>query len=95
MYDDGGAAGWPDWLKLDLNPGLELLAGGRAGRFVPGGGGCDMMNNPVISLTFCMGFSQLWRRKNNVPLSNLELKVPTGEQFFCLAMVFENANLLF
>lgn len=50
MYD-GGAADWPDGLKLDLNPGLELLAGGRAGRFVPGGGGCDMMNNPVISLT--------------------------------------------
>lgn len=40
---------WPDELKLDLNPGLELLAGGRAGRFVPGGGGCDMMNKAVIS----------------------------------------------
>lgn len=78
---DGGAADWPDELKLDLNPGLELLAGGRAGRFVPGGGGCDMMNKPVISFDFVWDSRSCGREKKNVPLSSFELKVSAVKQF--------------
>jgi hypothetical protein len=76
---DAGAADWPCELKLDLNPGLELLAGGRAGRFVPGGGGCDMMNNPVISFDFVWD-SRSCGGEKNVPLSSLELKVLAVKQ---------------